>query len=581
MEIHSIRLNKSIQPVCPYPDSWNRSLCMAALRHSIVPVIAAICWFLPSIATAQERYTPYHEDVMAAATRGINHLAEHLPGERGEAILAGIATIEYTKRYSNYVPTDHPTVVHALNQANAAMVAKPPLKDDSYMYALCLAIILYCDCDDRRYKPQITELLNGMLARQNGDGSFGYMGQTGIGDTSQTQYAALAMWMAKAHGFMVPPEAAKKCLDWLCRSKSAEGSWYYNVRNYQAYGGNPDHSNSIHCSGLSTVYLLADYLQLNPNRRNSSFKNNMNGLELPPSVSIHVEPKNGQARKTGPLVGFDRSLLVGSQVAGNKWLAAHWTVNADRWNYYYLYALERYAFFREKAEGTVREIPTWYDQGVDFLLSQQDGGGGWPSGGLQHESSHVNTCLAIMFLVRASQVLVMEAGTGTVNGNKGFDEDVTLKFNKDGTVSGREAIKGVQDVMTLLQEGNAGDDLESLMDALAPAISEMSARTGKSRNEQMSFLRGLLGDYDPNRRRIAVQLLAGVQDIENAPALIYALGDPRREVRLAAHNGLRLISRKIDTIKISDNPTAGEFAALKERWTEWYLTVNPGAQLLD
>jgi hypothetical protein len=545
-------------------------------------LIPALMLAFASVSFAQVKYTPEHEDVYASATRGVNYLQEHLPGETGEAILAGIATIEYTKRYENSVPVDHPTVQHALNRANAAMVdPMTPLRNDHSMYAPCLAIILYCDCGDQKYKAQIQELIGALLERQSGDGSFGYFGQEGIGDTSQTQYAALAMWVAKAHGFRVPPQAAKKTLEWLCRSKAPENSWYYNVRNYAAFGGNKDFSQSIHCSGLSTVYLLGDYLQLTPNRRKNQQANSLTGLELPPSVSIYVEPKDGEERKSGPLIGFDRGLLGGAKAGGNKWLANNWTVNSERWNYYYLYALERYAFFRETAEGVVKEIPTWYDQGVEHLFSQQDGGGSWPGGGEVHESGHVNTALAVMFLVRASQVLVMEGGSGLVRGNKGFELDKTIKFNKDGTVTSRDAIKGVEDVMSLLKDGGADEDPELVLAALGTAISEMSSKTDKSRNEQVAFLRSMLEHPKPSRRIIAVKLLAGVQDIDNAPALIYALGDPVLDVQIEAHNGLRLVSRKIDSIEISDNPNAAEFAALKKQWTEWYLGINPGAELLD
>lgn len=102
-----------------------------------------------------------------------------------------------------------------------------------------------------------------------------------------------------------------------------------------------------------------------------------------------------------------------------------------------------------------------------------------------------------------------------------------------------------------------------------------------SRIEKSSFLRSLVGSHQVNRRFVAVKLLAGVQDIGNAPALIYALGDPVFEIRLAAHNGLRLVSRKFDSFELSTKPTLAEFASMKEQWTDWYLSIVPDAELLD
>ena len=111
----------------------------------------------------------------------------------------------------------------------------------------------------------------------------------------------------------------------------------------------------------------------------------------------------------------------------------------------------------------------------------------------------------------------------------------------------------------------------------------------------------MIGHREYYRRLIAVRFLAGEQDMDNVPALLYALGDPDYRICLEAHNGLRLISRKIDSMTISeatkrnakrypgilkDEPeNAGnvriEFDSMKKKWTEWFLKIRPGAELLD
>ena len=101
------------------------------------------------------------------------------------------------------------------------------------------------------------------------------------------------------------------------------------------------------------------------------------------------------------------------------------------------------------------------------------------------------------------------------------------------------------------------------------------------------------------RRLIAVRFLAGEQDMDNAPALIYALGDPDFRIAIEAHDGLRLISRKIDSLSVSSqtrtnakrallvlsdeekNLLKSEFASVKKKWTNWFLKIRPGAELLD
>ncbi|MDB4778205.1 hypothetical protein OAG68_01985 [bacterium] len=545
----------------------------------ILPVLGLLC-FSHQILDAQVDYDPYHPEVQAAATRGVEFLAKDLSLDAGKAILAGIATIEHSKRYEETVPLDHPTVLHALEKANGSMERFPTNKSH---YAPCLAIILYCSCDAEKYSREINTLLDAIKSRQNQDGGFGYWNQSATGDTSQTQYVALALWVAKAHGFDVPPEVGRDTLDWLCNMQQDSGSWYY-LMNFiggsYSPGGKLVFTHSIHCSGISTVYLLGDYLQLTPNGRKNQAANQLIGLDLPPSVSIYVPPKEGTTRKTGPLISFDRGKLGGVKARANKWLADNWQVDVDNWNYYYLYALERYAFFRETAEGQVKEIPTWYDQGVTYLFRVQNTDGSWGTGEGAQEEEYVNTAFAVMFLVRASEVLVSQGNDGTVKGNKGFTLDKPIRF-ENGTVTSQDAIKGVDDVMAILKSDGADEDLELVAEAMTAAIGEMAANDNKSRNEQVAFLRGMLAHKSFERRKIAVKLLAGIQDIDNAPALIYALGDPEREVRVEAHNGLRLISRKVDSIQLAVNANDADFAALKEQWSNWYLGVNPDGKLLD
>ena len=540
---------------------------------------------LPAQVFGQVKYTPEHEDVYAAATKGIEFLDANKAKDMGEAILAAIACIEYTKRYENYVPVDHPLVLHGLAKTKEALekTGEGSLESESSIYRNSLALILLIECGIPRNRNDIDKILARIIERQQTQGAWSYQNHSAIGDISQTQYAALALWVAKAHKLSVEPDVGAKAMQWLCSTISNNNSWFYHNRSGAAFGGDLEHRHSLHCSGLSTVYLMGDYLQITGNKGGGGFKQTMSGLELPLSVSIHIPSKDGAPEiKEGPLAAVSGQLYKKATLGGNTWLARNFN-NADgslklssKWHYYYLYALERYAFFREKAEGRVTEIPTWYDQGVEFLFAEQTGSGGWPS---DTGNARINTAFAVMFLVRASQVLVLENAKGMAQGGQGFAEDKKLIF-ENGQVSARDAIKGVQDVMALLEEGIGEEDLDLIMETMGPAISEMAAGA-TSRNEQMAFMRGLIGDRDPVKRRIAVRLLAAQQVIENAPALLYALGDPDLDTCEEAHNGLRLISRKIDTFQLSPMATRAEFNLLKEQWTDWYLGVDPGATLLD
>ena len=98
---------------------------------------------------------------------------------------------------------------------------------------------------------------------------------------------------------------------------------------------------------------------------------------------------------------------------------------------------------------------------------------------------------------------------------------------------------------------------------------------------QLAYLRGFVSDRNYFKRLIAVKLLSRQQNMDNVPALIYALGDPNLKVCAEAHNGLRLISRKLDSIKITEDASFADYQNIKRQWTEWFLQIRPGAELLD
>jgi hypothetical protein len=90
-----------------------------------------------------------------------------------------------------------------------------------------------------------------------------------------------------------------------------------------------------------------------------------------------------------------------------------------------------------------------------------------------------------------------------------------------------------------------------------------------------------VSDKNYYKRLIGVKFLAGEQDLDNAPALIYAMGDPDIRVCMEAHNGLRLVSRKIDSITVPEKPTLSDFQLAKDQWVNWLLKLRPDAELLD
>ena len=496
----------------------------------------------------------------------------------GVKLLEALTVLEVNKRYEGEVPKDHPIIVSAVGEA-LEMVnggGQDALNKQHSMYTPALALILLCEVDDNEYAGEIKNILSYVAERQNDNGGWSYDDRPFITDVSQTQYCCLAIFVAKVHKFRINPEVGKRALNALVQFQQPNDSWVYH---YSAVGTPVSNkfTRSLHTSALGTVYLLSDVLQLTPRAKDMRIGAKNGEQVLPPSVTIYIKAKGGEAASPldKPLVTFDRGKLGGAKAKGNRWLAGNFGVTSDSWGYYYLYALERYAYFREQAETAFSEVPNWYDQGVDHLRGLQLASGAYPS--QQVQTTTIATCLATLFLVRSSELLNRPPAEGDLRGGLGFQKG-TLKLGKDGRITSQAAVKGVNDMLALLGDAT-GEDARAILDGMK--ITAKSIGEGKSRAERLSLLTGMVMDASPIKRLIAIKVLAGEQNMDNVPALLYALGDPDLEIARHAHDGLRLISRRIDAFPLPNNPDYTEFQVVKKKWTDWFLAIRPDAQLID
>lgn len=582
----------------------------------LASVLASLLVFLPpSVARAQKKYSPDHPDVKAMCDKAMSVLTKQgsiSPTSRGSgaAALRGLAIIQYHKRYFQRVPKDIPylnsAVEHVAGQfpKGKGDPKKKNILKEGEMYYPCLAMILLAEYDAQKYKSEIKAILNMIKDRQLGHGGHSYAHEPQNGDTSQTQFVALALSVAKTHGFDFDVDVAQRSLDWFVRSQKPEGAWVYKP-NFQ---GNPNGSGggkpslSMQAAGIGSVYLLADVLQLF--KRVKSLSQTLAGNEdLPGTVRIYVKPvdeeKGKSFRGQGPLADFDRGRLNGATKRGNAFLTNIFAPKSKTWQYYYLYAMERYAYFREQAEGDIGGLENWYDRTIEFMKKEQAADGGFPPAGTKTETVEIGTAFAMLVMVRSSEVINLPPREAELAGGLGFKSDTVLRQDKQGRVSGLEAERNLAETLALLKAGATDEQLREVSASLKKQIGEFRKKNDKSRSETNAFLRSMIGANNYFRRLIAVRFLAGEQDMDNVPALIYALGDPDFRIAIEAHDGLRLISRKIDSLSVSQqtrnnakrglsalgedekNLLQSEFALVKKKWTNWFLKIRPGAELLD
>lgn len=553
-----------------------------------------VCWWGLSLAfwlacpvaqfsNAQRNFVPESPEVKAVVDRAVEYLSNKKPsGEKG--VLAGLAVAEASKRYDGLVPKDHPVIKKAVSGIVSAVESGSLLRSQA-VYHPCLALILLCEVDDQEYRPQIMKLLKSFEKRQLENGGFSYNGSHEW-DTSQTQYVALAYFVARQHQIPVNLESTRRILEFVM-AKQAGNSWTYSPVERDA-------RISIHAAVAGTAYLLGDLLRLQPRLKVEKKVVEGLGPDLPPSISVHIVATQNQSDSAsseaawsgdGPLVDINKSNFKSCKQKANQHFENAFVLKPPKWPYYYLYAFERYAFFRQQAEGDVgnRAMKSWYDDGFAMLKELQKEDGSLPKGPEPAVGADINTSFAIMFLVRSSEILSIPPAASNLEGGGGLGKTAgkSLRELKNGRLRAEETTKNLNELIENLGEDLSNDQLEILSNSIKGAVREYQAQPDKSRGQARAFLRSLVSDKNYYKRLIGVKFLAGEQDLDNAPALIYAMGDPDVRVCMEAHNGLRLVSRKIDSITVPEKPTLSDFQLAKSRWVNWLLKLRPDAELLD
>ncbi len=244
--------------------------------------------------------------------------------------------------------------------------------------------------------------------------------------------------------------------------------------------------------------------------------------------------------------------------------------NNPNWYFYWRYSQERYESFREIVEGRQEKSPAWYNEGVVELASLQDANGAWGTGGRRSNLTpvDVDTAFAILFLIRSTQKAIGKLDEGLTFGGYSLPNDVSkIKMVGDRIVSDAET--SVENLLTMLEgEGN------QVQIGLLPDNLQLTSDPVQ-RKEQIARLSRLLSSQDPSARKIAAKLLGRSEDLDQVPDLIYALSDPNDEVPQIAEESLRLLSRKLKSGKLGNNPSPAERQTAIELWKKWYLGLRP------
>ncbi len=516
-------------------------------------------------------YTPESPQVQAMVTKGRAYLEANFGKDAQHDSQLGGVCICALACYSHTGNAEHPLVLKAVAQIREE-AKKGFAKDGHANYSLGIALIFLGTVDPDRYRQEVQSLLAAIYERQHSSGGWTYPNYA-TGDTSQTQYACLGMWIAHRQQINVDQQVLERCCNWLLRTQAPDGAFGYQGNDSGSFDKRLAQTRttpSMGAAGVGSLYVCGELLGFIDDPATAKRR-----LTLPPAIRpVIVKTEIAQTVDHGR---WDLAIRD-----GNTWIGRQAGVENEGGvqQYYYMYAVERYWAFRELAIATPQAEPPWYNAGVDYCSKKQAADGTWESG----NGKAIDTAFAMLFLLRSSKKAVtkIQLEQGRLTGGKGLKPDMsTAQLDSKGKVVTSDGTKAVADILAMLDDPKA-PAAEFVSDV--PEKLVLSADP-KERSLQLARLRRMIINGTFQGRLTAAKTLGTVRDLDSAPALIFALSDPDWRIAKAARDSLRFMSRKDNgfgfVVEEGVRPEPPAWKEAQKNWTNWLLSVRPDAELIE
>lgn len=538
---------------------------LVARRRSLANCLLLAAIVLLRCCTEAQAYAPEDPEVQAMAERAVVYLEtsrtrtvrdEYMETLGGRCVTA-LAIYKHRK------DRNHPAVQDAVAECQRYAQNSSITYPSDFNYSLGLSIIFLCEIDAQRYASDIQSLVGILQSRQRQDGAWSYP-TFETGDTSQTQYAALATWMAHTHGFMANQDSVESMGNWLIRTQDVSGAFAYqgkdpgNFQRIQQGGGDHGIRLSMSPAALGAMYIVANILEIN-----LSGQQNAEAGETEVFQRVEDPSKRKMRPKNLEVARLKEALRV-----GNNFFERNFAINIGRNQFYYLYSLERYHSFREHLEQSVQAEPAWYNAGVEFLKGTQAEDGTWQ--GMRGKS--IDSAFSVLFLLRSTKQIIRSVSEGNLIGGYGLPADLTkVKVTAGGEVVGTDVRGDIGSLLELIESGEVMDS-----DTLLAQLDDLQFSTNKEKDTAaFDRLKQMVAGQNYQARLLAVRALANEGSLDNVPVLIYALSDPDARVAREADAGLRVLSRRFSAPRLPEDPTLEQKRSAQYAWRDWLKTVRP------
>ncbi len=529
-------------------------------------------------AFGAEALTPKSPIVLQAIGRAVNYLKQNGIKENrlGGRALAALALYK-----AGTDPVSDPLIQGTLADIRKSIASDGTIAISDHIYTAGICILFLAEVGPEEYRRELIAFGRFLHDNQRKDGSWTYLTSGAAdaypsGDMSMTQYGTMGLWTLHQLGIDVSGYDVNRLGRWLTSVQTAEGAYAYqttvSLDFKQINWNNP--KLSMTAAGLASVYVCRDLFGFNGENRkvdevHEAFRSR--------SEDIADSPL-GSYRLTIP-----KEMFNVAQMKGNAWMERNFnpiTTAADHFHYY-LYALERYAAFKELAENKSLESPPWYSKVATIMLEKQTADGSW----LGTNGAQVDTAYTVLFLTRSTRRSFEKWKApnifdgGNLRGGRGLPKSTDDIRIEDGNIVSLSEMGSAEQLIERLEDlQNTDEETLGQLAELSIADVENLLKRNKSKIKKM------VGHEVAAQRFAAVELLGKSGDVSNAPALIYALTDPDHDVAEAAQKALLRLTRQLKPEPLPKPEDAGferKMTLLVNRWRDWYRTIDPDAVFED
>lgn len=266
------------------------------------------------------------------------------------------------------LPPEHPKVAKALNNIDGQALGA--------VYTVSLQTMAFCTANPNKYAPQIERNAQWLIDEQKENGGWGYGGDPGYTDPSNSQFALLALHEAQRAGVKIAENR------WRQVFSRAKSYWHRLQENNGCFKYSADRSGSgsMTCAGIASMVIVGAQL--------SGLGENANAIQC-------CGAENEDAERIEQ---------------GLEWLGRNFTVIHNpvqrQYHLYYIYALERVG--RLTGRRFIGDYD-WYREGASHLINvmQNRQTGSIVAAGGTAGNDYSETAFALLFLAKGKRQTII------------------------------------------------------------------------------------------------------------------------------------------------------------------------------